>query len=337
MADIQIREDRMKANEEILRAKRERQRQQVTNGFSSSGRPQSAAGRGRRAAPVPPVKMPAVNGGAMVDSGRFGGDTGAPRGMVNDAFDDPEVIEVISNHEAKNTSKPSMQILKVEVHANDELEEIETPNTSRSVDSNKTLTDEIEELSISEPKQALKIKKGKKKRAKTPPEKTTPNAPSPTDTTTSIGQVTPPPYDNALRMPALVREDTILFPGDEYYRQDQDQQSRDLDDQSINEGFQPIQPEQLQPTLMQPDRPLSRISIQTTAGSAGIEDLEAFVFQPAPQDEQIQCRITRDRHGLDNRAYPVYYLHLERENMKKVFLLGARKRKKTTTSSYVIN
>ena len=36
MADIQIREDRMKANEEILRAKRERQRQQVTNGFSVS-------------------------------------------------------------------------------------------------------------------------------------------------------------------------------------------------------------------------------------------------------------------------------------------------------------
>ena len=36
MADIQIREDRMKANEEILRAKRERQRQQVSNGFSVS-------------------------------------------------------------------------------------------------------------------------------------------------------------------------------------------------------------------------------------------------------------------------------------------------------------
>ena len=156
--------------------------------------------------------MPAVNG-SEDDNVRFAGDTGATRGMVNDAFDDPEIVEVISNQEAKNTSKPSAQILKVEVHANDDLEEIETPNTSRSVDSNKTLTDEIEELSINEPKQTQQKKKGKKKRAKTPPEKATPNAPSPTDTTTSIGQVTPPPYDNALRMPNLAREDTILFPG----------------------------------------------------------------------------------------------------------------------------
>ena len=70
---------------------------------------------------------------------------------------------------------------------------------------------------------------------------------------------------------------------------------------------------------------------------AHIVELTVFVFQPAPQDEQIQCRITRDRHGIDNRAYPIYYLHLEKEGQKKIFLLGARKRKKTTTSSYIIS
>lgn len=71
--------------------------------------------------------------------------------------------------------------------------------------------------------------------------------------------------------------------------------------------------------VMRPDvRPASRLSIQTTAASAGIDNLDDFSFRPAPQDEQIKCRISRDRKGIDNRAYPVYYLHLERDGQKKV-------------------
>ena len=95
----------------------------------------------------------------------------------------------------------------------------------------------------------------------------------------------------------------------------------------------PVQPEIMPPS----ERPISSMSVVSPYDTAGMPPLDEFVFQPAPQDEQIQCRITRDRHGIDNRAYPVYYLHLEKEGQKKIFLLGARKRKKTTTSSYIIS
>jgi len=319
MAEIQMREERLKALEDAHRAKQQGRRQVVNPGFSSSGRPQSAARGGRRQGPPgskTQTSMPTVETSVSNRS----------NGMVNAAFDDPEVTEVISNHTPKKTAKSPPQVLKVEVHQNDDLEEIpnltlEAPTSSRSIDSNKTLTDELEDLKISEP-EPKKAPKKKKKKPKSPPAQTPPDAPSPTTTVLSGG--------------GLVREDTVLFPGDEYYRGDADLQpekDKEFDDQSILETFQPVEPEVMAPDI----RPLSRLSIQTTAGSAGIDDLENFVFQPAPQDEQIQCRITRDRHGIDNRAYPIYYLHLEREGMKKVFLLGARKRKKTTTSSYVIS
>ena len=50
----------------------------------------------------------------------------------------------------------------------------------------------------------------------------------------------------------------------------------------------------------------------------------------------MKCRITRDKKGLDRGIYPTYYLHLEREDHKKVFLLAGRRRKKSSTSNYLI-
>ena len=32
----------------------------------------------------------------------------------------------------------------------------------------------------------------------------------------------------------------------------------------------------------------------------------------------MKCRITRDKKGIDRGVYPTYYLHLEREDGKKV-------------------
>lgn len=40
---------------------------------------------------------------------------------------------------------------------------------------------------------------------------------------------------------------------------------------------------------------------------------------------------------MDRGLYPTYFLHLEREDGKKVFLLAGRKRKKSTTSNYIIS
>ncbi|KAM4846447.1 tubby protein homolog isoform 4-T4 [Thomomys bottae] len=68
-----------------------------------------------------------------------------------------------------------------------------------------------------------------------------------------------------------------------------------------------------------------------------VQDLEEFGLRPAPQGITIKCRITRDKKGMDRGMYPTYFLHLDREDGKKVFLLAGRKRKKSKTSNYLIS
>nr|XP_022287800.1 tubby-related protein 3-like isoform X2 [Crassostrea virginica] len=67
------------------------------------------------------------------------------------------------------------------------------------------------------------------------------------------------------------------------------------------------------------------------------ENLDDFVLRPAPQGHVMKCRITRDKKGVDRGIYPTYFLHLEKEDGKKVFLLAGRKRKKSATSNYLIS
>ncbi|XP_078054003.1 tubby protein homolog [Mustelus asterias] len=68
-----------------------------------------------------------------------------------------------------------------------------------------------------------------------------------------------------------------------------------------------------------------------------IGDLEKFVLTPAAQGVTIKCRVTRDKKGMDRGLYPTYYLHLDTDENKKVFLLAGRKRKKSKTSNYLIS
>ncbi|KAJ8370380.1 hypothetical protein SKAU_G00104080 [Synaphobranchus kaupii] len=65
------------------------------------------------------------------------------------------------------------------------------------------------------------------------------------------------------------------------------------------------------------------------------DDLKEFVLQPAPLGVTVKCKVIRDRRGMIQGFYPTYYLHLD--NDKKVFLLAGRKRKKSTTSNYLIS
>lgn len=50
------------------------------------------------------------------------------------------------------------------------------------------------------------------------------------------------------------------------------------------------------------------------------EHPESFSVKPAPQGTTVRCRITRDKKGMDRGMFPTYYLHLEREDAKKVVL-----------------
>ncbi|XP_043357622.1 tubby-related protein 2 [Dermochelys coriacea] len=67
------------------------------------------------------------------------------------------------------------------------------------------------------------------------------------------------------------------------------------------------------------------------------EELEGFVLRPAPPGVTVQCRISRDRKGVDKGVFPFYYLHLERDDGRKLFLMSGRKRKKSKTSNYLIS
>ncbi|KAL4232945.1 hypothetical protein ACF0H5_007633 [Mactra antiquata] len=71
------------------------------------------------------------------------------------------------------------------------------------------------------------------------------------------------------------------------------------------------------------------------------ENLDEFVLKPAPQGVTIKCRITRDKKGVDRGMYPTYFLHMEREDskrdVKRIFLLAGRKRKKSKTSNYLMS
>ncbi|XP_074476534.1 uncharacterized protein LOC141758781 [Sebastes fasciatus] len=78
-------------------------------------------------------------------------------------------------------------------------------------------------------------------------------------------------------------------------------------------------------------------SNERSTSPMSVEDLEKFACRPAPRDVTIQCRVTRDRRGMEKGIYPTYYLHMEKEDGKRVFLMAGRKRKKCKTSNYLIS
>lgn len=129
----------------------------------------------------------------------------------------------------------------------------------------------------------------------------------------------------------------------------QDVEDEENDSDETDDGFK-IGP---RPQTAQSRRPNSSSgsktdikSLDERPGSSGgrfappgmdLEDLEGFAHTPAPQGYTVKCRITRDKRGVDKHAYPTYYLHYERDDGRKVFLLAGRKRKRSKTSNYLIS
>uniref|UniRef100_A0A1I7Y2A1 Tub domain-containing protein n=1 Tax=Steinernema glaseri TaxID=37863 RepID=A0A1I7Y2A1_9BILA len=68
-----------------------------------------------------------------------------------------------------------------------------------------------------------------------------------------------------------------------------------------------------------------------------VNNLNSFVQEPVKRGMNLRCRITRDKKGVDRGMYPTYFLHLEKEEEKRVFLLAARKRKKSATANYLLS
>ncbi len=53
--------------------------------------------------------------------------------------------------------------------------------------------------------------------------------------------------------------------------------------------------------------------------SVEVDNLEEFVLRPALRGVTVKCRISRDKKGMDRGLYPTYFMHLEREDGKKVW------------------
>ncbi|MEQ2257953.1 hypothetical protein XENORESO_019214 [Xenotaenia resolanae] len=85
------------------------------------------------------------------------------------------------------------------------------------------------------------------------------------------------------------------------------------------------------------DEPVNPGSPSAESFLADAANLEEFVLRPAPRGITIKCRITRDKKGMDRGLYPTYFMHMERNDGRKVFLLAGRKRKKSKTSNYLIS
>ena len=108
----------------------------------------------------------------------------------------------------------------------------------------------------------------------------------------------------------------------------------------------PIAPQDMQANNDELQQPPSA-NLTSTAASLGlsmlpgggeVENLSEFVLRPAPEGQTVKCRVTREKRGMERSVYPAYYLFLEREEGgKKIFLLGARKRKKSKSSNYLIS
>ncbi|XP_063999506.1 tubby-related protein 3 isoform X2 [Pogoniulus pusillus] len=78
-------------------------------------------------------------------------------------------------------------------------------------------------------------------------------------------------------------------------------------------------------------------SLQADTELGEVDNLEDFALRPAPRGITVKCRITRDKKGMDRGLFPTYYMHLERDDSRKTFLLAGRKRKKSKTSNYLIS
>ena len=99
----------------------------------------------------------------------------------------------------------------------------------------------------------------------------------------------------------------------------------------------PVAPNQQQ-DVQSTHQDLQVLGIELTPQGDNIKNLKEFVQKPAPDGVIVRCRVQREKRGMERSMYPTYYLHLEMETVsKKLFLLAARKRKKSRSSNYLIS
>eukprot|EP00884_Botryococcus_braunii_P018335 jgi/Botrbrau1/5185/Bobra.0172s0055.1 len=114
-------------------------------------------------------------------------------------------------------------------------------------------------------------------------------------------------------------------------------ESEDADEQNpMKRGLKSVYDPQLEsPTSSGRDKrrdPALRLAVEMPVDSVMDISSRSFIWQPGPASAAVQCYIIRDRRF--GKMFPRYSLFMESGQR---FLLAARKRKKTTSSHYVIS
>eukprot|EP00727_Mastigamoeba_balamuthi_P008536 m51a1_g4304 putative tubby protein homolog isoform x3 (665) ;mRNA; f:20121-22687 len=106
--------------------------------------------------------------------------------------------------------------------------------------------------------------------------------------------------------------------------------SKELERAGISDSFDPTGR-----TDSAASRPVARVDpgIDGPLQMIPPKDVFEFVSRPGPKGTFLQCKIQRMNKGMD-RIYPTYFLYIEETNQ---FLLAARKRKRSTSSNYLIS
>lgn len=87
-----------------------------------------------------------------------------------------------------------------------------------------------------------------------------------------------------------------------------------------------------------PKQDFDRLGVVLSHEGDAIENLSTFVRRPAPDGVSVRCRVQREKRGMERSMFPTYYLFLDRgESVKMLFLIAARKRKKSRSSNYLIS
>lgn len=103
------------------------------------------------------------------------------------------------------------------------------------------------------------------------------------------------------------------------------------------ENATPIAPK-LHSTIQTTEQDLHALGIILHPDGDRIINLNEFVMKPAPEGVCIKCRVQREKKGMERSMYPSYFLFLEMEaSNKKLFLMAARKRKRSRSSNYLIS
>ncbi|XP_059809644.1 tubby-related protein 3-like isoform X1 [Hypanus sabinus] len=144
----------------------------------------------------------------------------------------------------------------------------------------------------------------------------------------------------ALSQKKLIDEDDPEEEEEDEDEEDEDEEDEgEEEEEDEREGGESISPQTN--TGKQTDPVPAKISCDEVSKAESVPvkvgNLEDFAFKPAPQGTVVKCRITRDKKGMDKGIFPTYYLHMERDDGKKIFLMAGRKRKKSKTSNYVIS